>query len=232
MGNALQQAIAAIQRLRELLASTQSLRNAYSGELVPQKQPPLISPVDASWLQPINTPPQQPSVPRILDVAKYQGASKTPVALPSQYIQDLLWQHSPNDATRSAVALAGENKGFDTHAINVNTDGSTDYGLMQTNNRTINEMLTKQPFSGELRQAGINRPTDVLGSAEKSVIANQVARNYESAPRWTGDTRGAPAWGRWYGWQNNGYNMFPEQSIQDVAKNPAYFKLAEFLNRN
>ena len=169
--------------------------------------------------------------PRILDVGKYQGGSTTPVPLPNQDIQNAVWDIMPNEATPSAVAMAGENARFDVNAKNVNNDGSVDYGLMQNNDRTLNELLSKQKFAEELNNAGIYKPEDVLGDARRSLVASKVTRAYEDAPRWTGDTEGRPDWSSWYGWQNKGYTIDPNKTIQQVAENPAYFKLAEFIAR-
>ncbi len=161
---------------------------------------------------------------RILDVGKYQGASDSEIPLPSQEIQDLLWKYFPDEATASAVALAGENKGFNPNAKNLNANGTYDYGLMQNNTATLREMLGKGRYGNQLREGGINAPEDVLGDAEKSILASKVTRQYEN-------DAGVDPWSWWYGWQNNGYNINPELDIQEVSQNPAYFKLAEFINK-
>lgn len=171
----------------------------------------------------------EPQEPRRLAVENYQGGSKTPIPLPNQTIQDLLWKHLPTEATPSATVIAGENGGFDLNAINQNNDGSKDYGLGQLNDYTYNEMMGKQPFRRQLQEAGVNSVNDLLGDAERAVKAFKVFRDYEKAPRWTGDEEGSAPWSRWYGWQNKGYTINPELTIEQLAKNPAYFKLREFV---
>lgn len=173
---------------------------------------------------------RQPNMDRILDVAKYQGVSDTPIPLPSQNIQDLIWEYFPNEATQAAVALAGENAGFKETASNWNNDNTWDYGLFQNNSQTMNEMLNKQKYGRQLKEGGIFRPEDVQGDPRKSALASMVTRQYET------DANAAP-WAWWYGWQNKGYNIDPTRSIEDVAnqqypsgKNP-YFKLTERLGR-
>lgn len=203
------------------------------GGYVPQSNPIVIG----GSSQGTSVIPQSPtqvqaseSIPeRILDVGKFQGVSPTEIPLPSQEIQNLLWEFFPNEATQSAVALAGENAAFNPTAENLNNDGSIDYGLMQNNDRTLEELLSKQMFAKRLHEAGIFAPEDVNGDARKSIIASKVTRDYEDAPAFWGDTEGRPDWSSWYGWQNKGYNMFPDQSIEEVANNPSYFKLLERL---
>lgn len=167
-----------------------------------------------------------------LDVGPYQGKSTTPVPLPSREIQNLLWEYFPNEATAAATVLAGENARFDPNAVNRNSDGSIDYGLFQTNNQTIDELLGKPKFGDTLRGYGINNAEDVLGSIIKSIQAASVVRDYESAPRWWGDTTGSAPWSRWYGWQNHGYTIDPNQTVQELAENPDYFQLQHFIRNN
>lgn len=152
---------------------------------------------------------------RILDVGAYQGISPTEVPLPSQDIQNLLWETFPNEATQSAVALAGENARFDPNATNVNSDGTTDYGLFQNNSKTLDDLLKKQRYAVELRAAGINKPEDVLGDPKKSAIASAITRKYET-------DAGASPWSWWYGWQNKGYNIAPERGTTEEVANLEY----------
>lgn len=180
--------------------------------------------------QPIVPTPQpspvshQPTVGRILDVGSYQGVSPSPIPLPERSIQDLLWEQFPNEATQSAVALAGENASFDPNAKNRNNNGTFDYGLFQNNTGTLRDMLGKQRYAKKLAEAGIFKPEDVLGDPRKSAIASKITREYEQAA-------GAEPWSWWYGWQNKGYNIDPNQSVQDTAKNKAYFKLRERIKK-
>lgn len=169
---------------------------------------------------------------RQLAVGPYQGKSTTPVPLPPQNIQDLLWEYMPKEATQSAVTLAGENAEWKPNAMNYNKDGSIDYGLTQINNRTLNEMLGKPQYGDRLRAYGINKPEDLLGDVLKAIQAMSLAREYESAPRWWGDTKGSDPWSRWYGWQNKGYNIDPSRPIEEVARAPGYKQLRLFLRGN
>lgn len=138
--------------------------------------------------------------PRILDVGQYQGRSTTPIPLPEQNIQDMLWEAFPQQATASAIVLAGENATFDPWATNYNTNGSIDLGMFQNNDRTLQEMLYKLKYKKMLNDAGIFKPEDVLGDAMKAVMASKATRAYE-------DDAGVTPWNWWYGWQNKGYDL-------------------------
>ena len=170
---------------------------------------------------------------RILDLDKYQGMSKTPINQPSQEIIDLLFEIMPNDATRSAVQIEGENKRYNpSPKDNYNSDGSIDVGLAQNNNNTFNEIMNIGPLKKRMNDSGINTIDDTRSDPRKSIMLMKAIMDYKKMPRWTGDKDGHPYGSAWYGWQNKGYNLFPEKSIEEVASDPAYFKLKEFYNKN
>lgn len=211
----------------------------FSKNVQPQQKQAPVAGVQPTQPQPQALPVQNVQRPSTqpqgtLDVGSYRGGSSTEIPLPSQDVQNLLWQYFPKEATQAAVVLAGENAGFNPNAVNPNNDGTYDYGLFQTNDKTINEMLGKKYFGDALRGYGINRPEDVLGDILKSVQAASLVREYEKAPRFWGDTQGSAPWSRWYGWQNKGYTIDPNRSIQELSsiQGDPYFKLTEFVNRN
>lgn len=175
------------------------------------------------------TPTPEAIPQRILKVEDYQGLSQTPPPQLPQNIQDLIWELFPENATPSAVRAVAENMSSDPYATNKNTNGTTDYAYGQ-NSGTINEMLTKNPYAQMLKDIGVSKPEDLYGDLEKGLRTQKVIDAYKRAPRWTGDTHGHPLYSESYGWQNNGYNLFPEKPIEEVASNPAYFKLREFID--
>lgn len=195
---------------------------------------------------PFNTPTPVPQVPQVLGsstsktdsqgrrlaVEDYQGLSKTPIPLPNQEIQDLIWEMFPNEATPAAVVLAGEDASFNPYGMNEhNNNGSIDYGLFQNNDFTMNEMLNKAKYGNQMRSAGVNQPTDVLGDISKGAKVANITRQYET-------DGGASPWSWWYGWQNKGYTIDPNKTPQDLARmkyksgQRPYFKTAQYLDRN
>ena len=205
--------------------------NLYKKEnnFIPQKKPITLDELKNNQIKQIANVQSNPD--RILDVGKYQGVSPTEIPLPTQDIQDMLWRQMPNEATQAAVAISGENPSWNPMAKNEqNTDNSIDYALAQNNSVTLEDLFKRQQYAAELKANGINGPEDLMGDPEKSIIATRITRQYEEAA-------GAEPWSWWFGWQNKGYNMFPDRDIKDVAGttyksgNKPYPKLYERLNR-
>lgn len=178
-------------------------------------------PSPLSTSQPIKISPQ----PRRLAVEQYQGMSSTPIPSPNQEITDLLFKYIPEDATKSATIIAGENGSYNhSPSPNLNNDGTYDNGLSQINTKTFADLLAKAKYAQQLRDYGIKSIADAQSSPEKGVQAFKVARDYEK-------DAGAPDASWWYGWQNKGYTIDPNRTLEQIAENPTYFKLREFLAR-
>lgn len=171
------------------------------------------------------SPAYQP--PQKLDIQAHRGVSTTPVAELRPEYQKMIWNHIPNQATQSAVAIAGENAEQNPKAKNVNADGTVDYGLTQLNNKTFSDLMRSPKYANQLKAYGINKIEDTL-DPDKSIFTMKLALDYERAAK-------AQPFAWYYGWQNKGYNMFPDQSISDVARkkypsgSTVYFKLLEKL---
>lgn len=170
----------------------------------------------------------QPGDPHYMDFSGYNGYSTKSISQPPKNIADMLFQLLPNEATKAATLSFSENVS-DPYNINpkpnLNNDGSYDYGFFQSNDRTINELLSKK-YGVELRRQGINKPQDVLGNLAKAIAV------YKATQQYANDANVYPdSW--WYGWQNNGFNPTPKTSLEDKANisgNP-YFKLREYMQR-
>lgn len=218
----------------------QGMTTRPDGTMVIEANP---TPTPTATPNPFNTPTPVPQVlgsstskadsqGRRLAVEDYQGLSKTPIPLPNQEIQDLIWEMFPNEATPAAVALAGEDASFNPYGLNdANANGSIDYGLFQNNDYTMEEMLRKAKYGNQMREAGVNTPYDVMGDPRKGAMVANIRRQYE-------DDSNASPWSAWYGWQNKGYTIDPNKTPQELArmkyksgKRP-YFKTAQFLDNN
>lgn len=177
----------------------------------------------------------QPGQPNYMDfTAGYNGNSSLPIPQPPKELADKLFAQRPNDATSAATLAFSENLRYDPWAINdKNSDGSTDYGGFQNNDKTLRLLLGANQYANMLQQAGISQPQDVLGDWDKAIAALGQTRVFEETPYPMG--AGNLPYSQWYGWQDRGYNPMPETSLSDLAqqKTPAgryaYGHLRDYL---
>ncbi len=134
---------------------------------------------------------------------------------PPQDIGQIIRNTFPNEATTAALVAATENGTYNpTVKDNPNSDGSVDRGLFQINNHTFNGLMQK--FGDRLRTQGINSYEDMYDPAKNAAIAKMIY-----------DQNG---WGRWFGWQNKGYDLNggyysqPERIKYEIAKRGGKYK--------
>jgi len=113
---------------------------------------------------------------------------------PPKAIADLIRKVFPEEATKAALLASTENAQFDPgRADNVNDGGkgSRDRGIFQINEDTFNGLMKRR--GNELKQMGVKSYQDMYDAEKNTLVAKMVLEE--------------GGFGRWYGWQDTGYNM-------------------------
>lgn len=166
------------------------------GPSAPTPKPPVVSaPTPKPTPKPTAKPTATPAKPNqslMFDYTQYPNTTGFAPQQPPASIAQLIWSLFPNEATKAAIVAASENGTFNPKVKdNVNSDGSIDRGLWQINDRTFNGLMARKPK--QMQQLGINDYSQMLDAYLNSQVAKLI--------------KDEGGWGRWFGWQNTGYDL-------------------------
>lgn len=154
----------------------------------------------ARAITPTPTPTPAPQQ-RKIDFSGYTQQNNLPLTPPNQKLTDLFFKNFPDEATPAAAVTYGENRSYNPRATNINTNGSTDYGLMQINSKTFDDLLRRRP--NQMKAIGINKgdPYDVLFDPDINMKVAGLIREDERANQRAYGKDNIQDWGQWYGWK-------------------------------
>ncbi len=154
--------------------------------------PKMISPVPETQPKPSVTPTASPAPTGYFNYEPYRKSGNFKPSQPPPKIATSIWKEFPNEATQAALVAATENQRFDPNAYNFNPkDKSGDYGIMQVNNRTLED--TQKYYPNTTKRMGVSSVED-LKNPEKNIKLSKLIKN-------------RLGWGAWYGPKNKGFDL-------------------------
>lgn len=120
---------------------------------------------------------------------------------PPQDIADIIKKHFGSDYAPAVLVAATENATYESkRADNVNqSDGSRDRGIFQINSNSFNGLMERQ--GKKLKDYGIASFEDMYDPDKNAYAATLIRKeSKQENPQTNG-------WGRWFGWQDTGYNI-------------------------
>ena len=153
--------------------------------------PPLLSKINP-FKVPVASAHELPK----FDPSGFKGESTINVPEPPARIKSLLNKYFSGDETRAAIVIFTES-GNHPRALNINDNGSRDYGLFQINENTFHTLKAWSPAFFEARN--INTLSDLYDPEKNVATAYALARFEERV--------GKKTWSDWNGWQDKKFDF-------------------------
>jgi hypothetical protein len=130
---------------------------------------------------------------------RFKGKSTRKIWKPEGEAGKLMQEFFLEDITRASIVAFNEAM-YNPKAVSPpNKDGSKDYGFWQINENNYKDL--KKRYPGFMESKGINSINDLLDIRKNFWVAALVNIDEEKS--------GIPRWSRWYGWKDQGFNLYP-----------------------